>query len=38
MRLKNEKFVKGLIFAGCSFTWGQGLNYYNNFPTNVEMP
>lgn len=38
MRLKNEKFVKGLVFAGCSFTWGQGLNYYNNFPTNIEMP
>jgi hypothetical protein len=38
MKLKDEKFVKGMIFAGCSFTWGQGLNYYNNFPTNVEMP
>lgn len=38
MRLKNKKFIKGMVFAGCSFTWGQGLNYYNNFPTNVEMP
>ncbi len=38
MRLKNETFTKGLIFAGCSFTWGQGLNYYNNFPTNIELP
>lgn len=38
MKLKNDNFVKGMIFAGCSFTWGQGLNYYNNFPTNIEMP
>jgi hypothetical protein len=29
----NLPHVKGMIFAGCSFTWGQGLHYYNNTPT-----
>lgn len=24
---------KGIVFAGCSFTWGQGLNYYSDLPT-----
>jgi len=24
---------KGMIFAGCSFTWGQGLYYYSNLST-----
>ena len=24
---------KGMIFAGCSFTWGQGLYYYSNMST-----
>ena len=33
---KNLK--KGLIFAGCSFTWGQGLYYYSGLPTVVEQP
>jgi hypothetical protein len=28
--------VKGIIFAGCSFTWGQGLYYYSNLPTLEE--
>ena len=28
--------VKGMIFAGCSFTWGQGLYYYSNLPTLKE--
>jgi hypothetical protein len=28
--------MKGLIFAGCSFTWGQGLYYYSGFDTLVE--
>jgi hypothetical protein len=29
--LKNSTpHVKGMVFAGCSFTWGQGLHYYNN--------
>lgn len=23
--------MKGMIFAGCSFTWGQGLYYYSDF-------
>ena len=30
--------VKGLLFAGCSFTWGQGLYYYSNLPTLQEPP
>jgi hypothetical protein len=25
-----SKPIKGMIFAGCSFTWGQGLYYYSN--------
>lgn len=28
--------MKGLIFAGCSFTWGQGLYYYSKLDTLVE--
>ena len=24
--------IKSMIFAGCSFTWGQSLHYYGNFP------
>lgn len=28
--------VKGMIFAGCSFTWGQGLYYYSNLNTLAE--
>lgn len=37
MKLKeNVKPVKGIIFAGCSFTWGQGLYYYSNLPTLKE--
>ena len=32
----NAKVVKGIIFAGCSFTWGQGLYYYSNLPTLAE--
>jgi hypothetical protein len=30
--------TKGMIFAGCSFTWGQGLYYYSNMQTLVEPP
>lgn len=30
--------TKGMIFAGCSFTWGQGLYYYSNMPTLEEPP
>ena len=22
--------MKGIMFAGCSFTWGQGLEYYSD--------
>lgn len=28
--------TKGIIFAGCSFTWGQGLYYYSNLPTLID--
>lgn len=28
-----SKPIKGMIFAGCSFTWGQGLYYYSNLET-----
>jgi len=28
---------KGIVFAGCSMTWGQGLYYYSNLPT-VKLP
>ena len=28
--------TKGIIFAGCSFTWGQGLYYYSNMSTLKE--
>lgn len=24
--------MKGLVFGGCSFTWGQGLYFYSNLP------
>lgn len=24
--------MKGIVFAGCSFTWGQGLHYYSDLP------
>lgn len=39
MKLKDSlpKF-KGMIFAGCSFTWGQGLYYYSNLDSLVEPP
>lgn len=33
-----NKVTKGMIFAGCSFTWGQGLYYYSNLPTLKEPP
>jgi len=35
MKPKNNKETKGIIFAGCSFTWGQGLYYYSNLKTLV---
>jgi hypothetical protein len=38
MEIKSPiKTRKGLAFAGCSFTWGQGLYYYSNLPT-VKLP
>jgi len=27
-----------MVFAGCSFTWGQGLYYYSNMPSLREPP
>lgn len=39
--MKRNEFapvVKGMIFAGCSFTWGQGLYYYSNLSTLKEPP
>jgi len=36
MKTKIDKVYKGIIFAGCSFTWGQGLNYYSNLSTLKE--
>ncbi len=37
MKSKQDcKITKGMIFAGCSFTWGQGLYYYSNLPTLAE--
>lgn len=36
IRNPNSRITKGMIFAGCSFTWGQGLYYYSNLPTLSE--
>ena len=33
---EDSKPVKGMIFMGCSFTWGQGLWYYSYSPTVIE--
>jgi hypothetical protein len=33
---KDERIYKGMMFLGCSFTWGQGLYYYSNMPTLKE--
>ena len=27
--------MKGIMFAGCSFTWGQGLEYYSDLNDKV---
>jgi hypothetical protein len=32
----NLNSIKGIAFAGCSFTWGQGLYYYSNMSTLKE--
>lgn len=35
----DNRIRRGIAFAGCSFTWGQGLYYYSNLPTIQEpMP
>ncbi len=36
MKLKTNNIANGIVFAGCSFTWGQGLYYYSNIPTLKE--
>jgi hypothetical protein len=34
MKPNSDKLpIKAIAFAGCSFTWGQGLYYYSNLPT-----
>ena len=39
MKLKQgAKVTKGMVFAGCSFTWGQGLYYYSGMDTLQEPP
>jgi hypothetical protein len=38
MEFINDNITKGIIFAGCSFTWGQGLYYYSNLFTLKEPP
>lgn len=30
--------MKGLLFGGCSFTWGQGLYYYSDLPNLYNPP
>jgi hypothetical protein len=38
MKAKHNSITKGILFAGCSFTWGQGLYYYSNMITLKEPP
>jgi hypothetical protein len=38
MKIKDDMVTKGILFAGCSFTWGQGLYYYSNMSTLKEPP
>lgn len=33
-----SKKTKGMLFAGCSFTWGQGLYYYSGLDTLKQPP
>jgi len=35
---ENSVATRGMIFAGCSFTWGQGLYYYSHLPSLKEPP
>lgn len=37
-KTQDSKIRRGIICAGCSFTWGQGLYYYYNLPTIMEPP
>jgi len=38
MKPNSDKLpIKAIAFAGCSFTWGQGLHYYSNLP-NMQEP
>lgn len=37
-RHKEKTPIKGMIFSGCSFTWGQGLYYYSNLDSLREPP
>ena len=30
--------MKGIIFLGCSFTWGQGLYFYSDLPDLIYPP
>jgi len=34
---KESNVTKGMIFAGCSYTWGQGLYYYSNLETLMDQ-
>lgn len=34
---KDASIKKGMIFAGCSYTWGQGLYYYSNLETLIDQ-
>ena len=34
--LKLNIKMKGIIFAGCSFTWGQGLYYYSDYYSELK--
>lgn len=38
MKFKTKDVTKGILFAGCSFTWGQGLYYYSNMRSLKEPP
>lgn len=33
--INDTKKFNGIAFAGCSFTWGQGLYYYSGLPTII---
>jgi hypothetical protein len=37
MEILSDKITKGIIFAGCSFTWGSGLWYYSKLPTIIKQ-